>query len=109
MALDGADELGRAAGGLDILGRVDGVQLRLVVVLLPIQVVQQAHETPELNVVGVVLAREVAHGLLHRLGVLDMERVLVVLLQQRERLVARHAGFKRGHGMLLSFCGLVIL
>ena len=62
--------------------------------LLPIEVVEQPHDAPELLVLGVELAREVAHGLLNGLAVLDMEGILVVLGQKRERLVARHTGGK---------------
>ena len=67
-----------------------------------VQVVQQAHDAPELLVFRIELAREVAHGLLHRFAVLDVEGVFVVLLQQRERLLARHACFEFRHGGLLS-------
>jgi len=60
--------------------------------LLPVQVVQQAHDAPEFLVLRIVLAGEIAHGLLDRLGVLDMERVVVVGAQQLEGGIARHAG-----------------
>ncbi len=70
----------------------------------PIQVVQKAHDAPELLVFRIVLAGEVAHGLLDGLAVLDMERILVVGSEQFSRLLAGHAGGKCGHGRLLSSC-----
>ena len=91
VRLDGADELGGAARRLDVGGRVDRVVHRVVGVLLPVEVVKQPHDAPELLVIRVEFAGEVAHDLLDRLAVLDVERVLVVLEQKRAGRLARHA------------------
>ena len=104
MRLNSADELRRTTRLLDERRGVQRVLLRLVVVLFPIQVVQKAHDAPELLVFRIVLAGEVAHGLLDGLAVLDMERILVVGSEQFSRLLAGHAGGKCGHGRLLSSC-----
>ena len=76
---------------------VQRVLLGFVVVLFPVEVVQQPDDTPELLVLRVELAREVAHGLFHRLAMLDVERIFVVLFQQRERPIARHSRLKFRH------------
>ena len=98
-----ADEFRRTACLLDERRGVQRVLLGLVIVLFPIQVVQKAHDAPELLIFRVVLAGEVAHGLLDGLAVLDMERILVVGGEQLGGLFASHAGGKCGHGRLLSF------
>ena len=95
MRLDGADELGRCTLALEDLGRIDGVVHGVVLMLLPIQVVQQADDAPKLLVLGVELARKVAHGALDRLAVGDVERIFVVLVEQFERTVAGDSGGKR--------------
>ena len=63
--------------------------------LLPIQVVQQADDTPKLLVLGVELACKVAHGAFDRLAVGDVERIFVVLVEQFERTVTGDSGGKR--------------
>ena len=70
------------------LGRIDSVVHGVVLMFLPIQVVQQTDDAPKLLVLGVELARKVAHGALDRFAVGDVERVLVVLVEQFERTVA---------------------
>ena len=94
MRLDGAGQLLGAAGLLDELGRLHGM-LDLVLELLPVKVVKKADLAPELHVCRVVLLRIVAHEALEGLAVGNVERVLVVLLQQVEGLVAREAGLER--------------
>lgn len=94
VRLDGADEFRRTACLLDERRGVQRVLLGLVVVLFPIQVVQKAHDAPELLIFRVVLAGEVAHGLLDGLAMLDMEGVLVVSGEQLGGLFAGHAGRK---------------
>ena len=75
--------------------------------LLPIQVVQQADDAPKLLVLGVELARKVAHGALDRFAVGDVERVFVVLVEQFERTVAGDSGGKQlCHKRLLVFVGI---
>ena len=99
VRLDGADKLGSRTLALENLGGIDGVVHGVVLMLLPIQVVQQADDAPKLLVVGVELARKVAHGALDGLAVRDVERVLVVLVEQFKRAVAGDSGGKRlGHG-----------
>ena len=66
--------------------------------LFPVEVVQQTDDAPEFLVLGVVLAREIAHGLLDRLGVLDVERIFVVLAEQVECRLAGDFGVELGHG-----------
>ena len=86
-------------GALEDLGRIDGVVHGVILMLLPIQVVQQADDAPKLLVLGVELARKVAHGALDRFAMGDVERVLVVLVEQFERTVAGDSGGERlGHG-----------
>ena len=99
MRLNSANEFGRGTLALKDLGRIDGVVHGIVLMLLPIQVVQQTDDAPKLLVLGVELARKVAHGALDRFAVGDVERVLVVLVEQFERTVAGDSGGKRlGHG-----------
>ena len=75
--------------------------------LLPIQVVQQTDDAPKLLVLGVELARKVAHGALDRLAMGDVERVFVVLVEQFERAVAGDSGGKRlCHKRLLVLVGI---
>ena len=75
--------------------------------LLPIQVVEQADDAPELLVLGVELARKVAHGALDRFAVGDVERILVVLVEQFECAVAGDSGGKRlCHNRLLVLVGI---
>ena len=74
---------------------------------LPIQVVKQTDDAPKLLVLGVELARKVAHGALDGLAVRDVERVLVVLVEQFERAVAGDSGGKRlCHKRLLVLVGI---
>ena len=99
MRLDGANELGRRTFALKNLGSVDGVVHGVVLMLLPIQVVEQTDDAPELLVLGVELARKVAHGALNRLAMGNVKRVLVVLVEQFECAVAGDSGGERlGHG-----------
>ena len=68
---------------------------------------QQADDAPKLLVLGVELARKVAHGALDRLAMGDVERVLVVLVEQFERAVAGDSGGKRlCHKRLLVLVGI---
>ena len=107
MRLDGANELGRRTFILKNLGSIDGVVHGVVLMLLPIQVVQQTDDAPKLLVLGVELARKVAHSALDRLAMGDMERVLVVLIEQFERAVAGDSGGKRlCHKRLLVLVGI---
>ena len=76
--------------------------LGIVVVLFPVKVVQKADDAPKTLVLRIELAGEIAHGLFDRLAVLDMERVLVVGLQQIESRLAGDPGIKGCHCMLLS-------
>ena len=74
---------------------------------LPIQVVQQTDDAPKLLVLGVELARKVAHGALDRFAVGDVERVFVVLVEQFERTVAGDSGGKQlCHKRLLVLVGI---
>ena len=98
VRLDGADQLGASTRRLDVLGGVDGVPHGLVVMLLPVEIVEESHDAPELLVLGVVLAGEVAHGLLDGLAVLDVEGVVVVLREQVECGLAGQAGVELCHG-----------
>ena len=99
MRLNSANEFGRCALALEDFCRIDGVVHGVVLMLLPIQVVQQADDAPKLLVLGIELARKVAHGALDRLAVGDVERVFVVLVKQFERTVAGDSGGKHlGHG-----------
>ena len=104
MRLDGTDKLGSRTLTLENLGGIDGVVHGVVLMLLPIQVVQQADDAPKLFVLGVELARKVAHSALDRLAMGDVERVLVVLVEQFERAVAGDSGGKR-----LCHKGLLVL
>ena len=107
MRLDGANELGRRTFALENLGSIDGVVHGVVLMLLPIQVVQQADDAPKLLVLGVELARKVAHGALDRLAMGDVERVFVVLVKQFKRAVAGDSGGKRlCHKRLLVLVGI---
>ena len=107
MRLNGADELRRGTLAFEDLGSVDGVVHGVVLMLLPIQVVEQADDAPELLVLGVELARKVAHGALDRFAMGDVERVLVVLVEQFERTVAGDSGGKRlCHKRLLVLVGI---
>ena len=90
------DQLLGAACGAQHLGGAQRMVLRRGV-LLPIKIVQQADKAPELDVVRIELLREVAQAPFHRLGVLDMERILVVLVEQLERLVAREPRLECRH------------
>ena len=106
VRLDGANEIGRGALALEDLGRIDGVVHGVILMLLPIQVVQQADDAPELLVLGVELARKVAHSALDRLAMGDVERVFVVLVKQFKRAVAGDSGGKRlCHRRLLVLVG----
>ena len=106
VRLDGANELGRRTFALKNLGSIDGVVHGVVLMLLPIQVVQQADDAPKLLVLGVELARKVAHGALDRLAMGDVERVFVVLVKQFKRAVAGDSGGKRlCHRRLLVLVG----
>ena len=107
MRLDSADKLGSRTLALEDFGRIDGVVHGVVLMLLPIQVVQQADNAPKLLVLGVELARKVAHGALNGLAVRDVERVLVVLVEQFERAVASDSSGKRlCHKRLLVLVGI---
>ena len=70
--------------------------------LFPVKVVQKADDAPKALILRIELTREIAHGLLDRLAVLDMERILVVGLQQIESRLAGNSGIKGCHCMLLS-------
>ena len=107
MRLNSANEIGRGALALEDLGRIDGVVHGIVLMLLPIQVVQQADDAPELLVLGVEIARKVAHGALDRLAMGDVERVLVVFVEQFECAVAGDSGGKwLCHKRLLVLVGI---
>jgi len=58
---------------------------------LPIEVVQQADDAPELLVFGIEFPREITQRPFERLSVLDVKRLFVVLGEQRECVFARHA------------------
>ena len=103
MRLDGTDKLGGRALTLKNLGSIDGVVHGVVLMLLPIQVVQQADDAPKIFVFGVEFTRKVAHGALDGLAVRDVERVFVVLVEQFKRAVSGDSGSKRlGHGRYLQ-------
>ena len=107
VCLDGTDKLGSRTLTLENLGGIDGVVHGVILMLLPIQVVQQADNAPKLLVLGVELARKVAHGALDGLAVRDVERVLVVLVEQFERTVAGDSGGKQlCHNRLLVLVGI---
>ena len=107
MRLDGANELGRRTFILKNLGSIDGVVHGVVLMLLPIQVVQQTDGAPKLLVLGVELARKVAHSALDRLAMGDVERIFVVLVEQFERTVAGDSSGKRlCHKRLLVLVGI---
>ena len=68
---------------------------------------QQTDDAPKLLVLGVELARKVAHGALDRFAVGDVERVLIVLVEQFERTVAGDSGGKwLCHKRLLVLAGI---
>ena len=102
MRLDGAHELLGAARRTQQLGRVDRVAHRVVGVLLPVEVVQDAHDLPEVRVLGVHLLGKDAHHAADGLTVLDVELLVVVLRQKRERRVAGDSGDKRRSGLRRS-------
>ena len=107
MRLDGANELRGGTLALEDLGSIDGVVHGVFLMLLPIQVVQQADDAPKLLVLGVELARKVAHGALDRLAVGDVERIFVVLVEQFECTVAGDSGGKQlCHDRLLVLVGI---
>ena len=58
VRLDGTDKLGRRTFALKNLGGIDGVVHGVILMLLPIQVVQQTDDAPKLLVLGVELARK---------------------------------------------------
>ena len=70
-------------------------------VFLPIEVVQQADDAPELNVLRVEFLGEITQRAFEGFGVFDVELFFVVFVQQRECLIALDAGFKFRHGALL--------
>ena len=60
--------------------RLDAV---LIGIALKIQIMQQADDAPEIHLVAVAeLLREIAHDALDRAGMMQMERILVILRQQ---------------------------
>ncbi len=68
---------------------------------------QQTDDAPKLLVLGVELARKVAHGALDRFAVGDVERVLIVLVEQFERAIAGDSGGKwLCHKRLLVLAGI---
>ena len=80
MAGRGVDQpLVEVALAHDLL-RLDAV---LIGIALKVQIMQQADNAPEIHFVPVTeLLREIAHDTLDRAGMMQMERILVILRQQ---------------------------
>ena len=64
-----------------------GFQTVLLGPVFKVHIVEQAAQAPEVRVLTVFLG-EPAHNALHRQGVLDVERLFVVLFQQGQSLLA---------------------